>query len=251
MQYWNEELGTLNDELEKAKNVRLENLVKDEAEFEEEMKPLLVAINPEWKPVTEKMNWFYETCGTCPNLRARKARYNTIRASFQSRDGSRRVCFIQGPDARVFQQQCDNLQGNWLYNAENFSSIYFDHEVARRQREAEIKIKELMEFLSEDEQKMITESFDLVCPLTEEDMGQALEQYIKMKSSDESGLNGFSDNTNYKDFQEELDELQKRIDEELRDKKDLDQREMTELLDDIFTDYWTTKLRKDRENMDI
>jgi len=239
------------DELNKAREQFGSETTPSEVEEidDDRPSPILLVSNPTWQPASNDLNWFYETCGTAPNLRIKLARYNTIRVEFVDRFGEIRRAFIHGPDARVFQQQCGNLEGKWIFREETFDHICFDHEVARRQHDAEERIQKLLEKLSPEEQQTITDSFDLACPLTEEDMAEGLEQFLKLKERSENGLNGFADSVEYNDYQSELTEIQKKIDEHVS--QDMPESEIRDILDDIFINHWTDKLRKQRENMDI
>ena len=73
--------------------------------------PWTTLINPVLEPQSEEKRPIWERCQSLPNLYGRVPRYNRIKLTFTSLDGSTQSRFAQGFHAMLLQHECDHLDG--------------------------------------------------------------------------------------------------------------------------------------------
>ena len=73
--------------------------------------PWTTLINPVLEPQSDEKRPIWERCQSLPDLYGRVPRYNRIKLTFTSLDGSTQSRFAQGFHAMLLQHECDHLDG--------------------------------------------------------------------------------------------------------------------------------------------
>ena len=82
----------------------------DRYPYAPEMQPTLM-INPRFKPVSEAQEKDWEGCLSIPGIRAKVPRYTHIKVDYINAEGEPASQVLDGFIARVFQHECDHLDG--------------------------------------------------------------------------------------------------------------------------------------------
>ena len=72
---------------------------------------LQAAINPSFIPIDDQMNFGWEGCFSVPLILAHVPRYQNIKATYMTVDGQIVTFILSGFAARVFQHECDHMDG--------------------------------------------------------------------------------------------------------------------------------------------
>jgi peptide deformylase len=69
------------------------------------------AINPSFQPIDNQQNFGWEGCFSVPLMLAHVPRYQNIKATYMTVDGQIEAYILSGFAARVYQHECDHLDG--------------------------------------------------------------------------------------------------------------------------------------------
>lgn len=72
---------------------------------------LVGALNPSYEPIGTEKSLIFEGCFSVPLSLAQIPRYKKIAARYLNEKGEEVRCTLEGFGARVFQHECDHLQG--------------------------------------------------------------------------------------------------------------------------------------------
>merc|ERR1712154_729014 len=105
----------------------------------------------------------YEQCVSFPELMVKKKRYNRIRTEFYDENGRKRICYLKSQDARMFQHECDHLDGRLMTDDvswEEDGAILYVDEYERRQQILRPQIEELIGKISASQQNELYKLYD-------------------------------------------------------------------------------------------
>lgn len=133
----------------------------------------------------------YEQCVSFPELMVKKERYNRIRTEFWDENGRKRICYLKSQDARMFQHECDHLDGILMTDhvswQEEGSILYVD-EYERRQQILKPQIEELIAKFSPSQQNELYKLYDPLHPPCDEELIEILELVLQKKDEREQNL---------------------------------------------------------------
>ncbi len=84
---------------------------KERISLDEEPIPLTVAINPSLRPLSDKIELAWERCLSYSDFDGEVPRYDEIESEYCTLDGLHTKKVLKGFSARVFQHECDHLNG--------------------------------------------------------------------------------------------------------------------------------------------
>ncbi|MDO9105182.1 MAG: peptide deformylase [Methylovulum sp.] len=88
-----------------------------------------VMINPNFQPLSDQTEKGWEGCLSIPAIRALVPRYQAISSQYTDLQGVRRTINLEGFIARIFQHECDHLDGKlYLDRVENNGEIISETE---------------------------------------------------------------------------------------------------------------------------
>lgn len=79
--------------------------------WDRSLKHLIGAINPSFQPLDDQMNFGWKGCFSVPLILAQVPRYHNIMTAYMTADGQQVTFILSGFAARVFQHECDHLDG--------------------------------------------------------------------------------------------------------------------------------------------
>merc|ERR1712228_63135 len=124
----------------------------------------------------------YEQCLSFPELMAKKKRYNRIRAEFYNESGVKQVCYLKSNDSRMFQHECDHLDGILMTDGiawNDDSSIIYVDEFLRRQEILKPQIEALIAEFNPAQQNELYKVYDPMHPPCDEELVDILESVLK------------------------------------------------------------------------
>lgn len=99
---------------------------------EEGALPFQIMVNPVWEPTQNDMVVDWEACFSVPGLMGLVPRYRSIRYSYQTLNGETVTGEKQDFEARVFQHECDHLDGIlYVHRIKDLRQFGFVEEVQR------------------------------------------------------------------------------------------------------------------------
>lgn len=99
-------------------------------EDEKDQAELTIMINPEIKPLNNKINRDWEACLSIPNLMGAVERYSHIKYSWFDINGKYFEREASGYHARVVQHECDHLDGKlYTFRIADLSMLGFQEEI--------------------------------------------------------------------------------------------------------------------------
>ena len=91
--------------------------------------PATVMINPGFSPLSTHKEKGWEGCLSIPSIRALVPRYTAIKIHYLDEQGTEQNAELHDFVARVFQHECDHLQGKvFLDSVENNQDIVAESE---------------------------------------------------------------------------------------------------------------------------
>lgn len=133
----------------------------------------------------------YEQCLSFPELMVKKQRYNRIRTEFYNENGEKRICYLKSNDSRMFQHECDHLDGRLMIDNVKWnddSSIIYVDEFLRRQEILKPQIEELISKFGPSQQNELYTMYDPLHPPCDEQLIDILENILQRKEQQQQQI---------------------------------------------------------------
>ena len=133
----------------------------------------------------------YEQCLSFPELMVKKERINRIRVEYWNENGNKKICYLKSHDSRLFQHECDHLDGKLMidnghssvkWNDDINNSVMYIDEYLRRQEILQPQIDNLLNKFGPNEQNELYKIYDPLHPPCDEELIQILEFILKQKN---------------------------------------------------------------------
>eukprot|EP00483_Globobulimina_turgida_P005562 UN05572 len=123
----------------------------------------------------------------------KKKRYNRVRTEFYNENGAKQICFLKSLDARMFQHECEHLDGrlmtdNVQWNDDNYNWIVYVDEYVRRQQILRPQIEKLIGQISPVQQNELYKVYDPLHPPCDEELIEILENVLKRKDEQQEQI---------------------------------------------------------------
>ena len=133
----------------------------------------------------------YEQCLSFPELMVKRKRYNRIRTEFFNESGQKQICYLKSNDARMFQHECDHLDGQLMTDGiawNDDSSIIYVDEFLRRQQILKPQIEALIAQFNPAQQNELYKVYDPMHPPCDEELVDILESVLKKQQEQKQKL---------------------------------------------------------------